>query len=67
MQVYVTDAQYVWRGLADGNLPETSPALPFFHNELGKDEYCGISRVDMQYNRFCRAHFDYHAWKEKYG
>lgn len=65
MQVYVTDAQYVWRELPRDVLPETSPSQPFFRNLLGEKEYCGISRGETQYNRLCRAHFNYFAWKEK--
>ena len=65
IQIYVTDAQYVWRELTEDILPETAPSLPFFNNLLIQDEYCGISNVSYQYNRFCRAHFDYYAWKEK--
>ncbi len=65
MQIYVTDAQYVYRDVGDV-LPETSPEYPFFQNLLKENEYCGISRGGVQYNRFCRHHFDYIAWKEKH-
>ncbi len=65
IQITVTDAQYVWREIGDSVLPETSPTLPFFNNALGKNEFCGISKTELQYNRFCRAHFDYFAWKER--
>jgi penicillin-binding protein 1A len=66
VQVYVTDAQYVWRELPADVLPETAPSLPFFHNLLCPNEFCGISRVESQYNRFCRTHFNYFEWKERY-
>ncbi len=65
IQVYVSDAQYVWKDLSADVLPETSPSLPFFNNVLNPKEFCGISRVEIQYTRFCRVHFDYFAWKEK--
>jgi len=65
IQIYVTDAQYVWREIGSESLPETAPSLPFFHTVLKKGEYCGISKAEQQYNRLCRAHFNYFAWKEK--
>lgn len=65
VQVYVADAQYVWKSIGDDVLPETSPGLPFFNNALGEGEYCGLSRTDTQFNRLCRAHFNYFEWLEK--
>ncbi len=65
IQVYVTDAQYVWYDIGKETVPETSPSLPFFNNLLEKDSYCGISRTEEQYNRLCRAHFNYFEWKKK--
>ncbi|MBO5938574.1 MAG: transglycosylase domain-containing protein [Clostridia bacterium] len=64
-EVTVSDAQYVWREIGKNVLPETSPTLPFFHNLLGEGEYCGISKADAQYNRFCRTHFNYFEWKRR--
>ena len=64
VQIYVEDAQYVWRELDKNVLPETSPSLPFFNNLL-KNKYCGISNTEWQFNRICRQHFDYNAWLEK--
>ena len=66
-EVYISDAQYVWRDLPDDVMPETSPSLPYFNNILGEDEYCGISYGTTQFNRYCRAHFDYWKWREKIG
>lgn len=65
IQIYVTDAQYVWQELGD-EMPETSPALPFYQTLLKDGEFCGISRADVQYNRCCREHFDYFEWKKKH-
>ena len=65
VQIYVTDAQYVWKDIAPDVLPETSPNLPFFNNALSDSEYCGISNTEIQYNRLCRTHFDYFKWKDK--
>ena len=65
MQITVSDAQYVYRDLGDA-LPETAPSSPFFQNLLKENEYCGISRGTVQYNRYCRHHFNYVAWREKH-
>jgi hypothetical protein len=65
MQVFITDAQYVWRDIGDKVPPETAQNLPFFSKLLSVGEYCGISRAEKQFNRYCRAHFDYWKWKEK--
>lgn len=65
MQIYVDDAQYVWRDIGKEVLPSTSSELPFFANLLGKDEYSGISRVEQQFNRYCRADFSYHNWQKR--
>ena len=70
MQIYVTDAQYVYRKIEEDVLPESSPELPFFNNAIKNGEYCGVSKVSEQFNRLCRAHFNYFDWlekKEKYG
>lgn len=69
-QIYVTDAQYVFRDIGKTVMPETSSDLPFFSNLLKENEFCGISKASKQYNRYCREHFNYFKWKEekdKYG
>ena len=63
-QIFISDAQYVWRDIGKA-LPSTSAKLPFFSNSLPKGTYCGISYGDKQYNRYCTEHFSYFAWKEK--
>ena len=65
MQVYVTDAEYVWRDIGLDTLPATSPELPFFANLLAENEYCGISKKQEQFNRYCRAHFNYYNWQKR--
>ena len=65
MQIYVTDAQYVWRDVEGDILPETSPYLPFFNNLMSEDEFCGVSNSEYQFNRLCRGHFNYNEWLEK--
>ena len=65
IQIYVTDAQYVCRDIGNDVLPETSPSLPFFNKLYGENEYSGISNTKVQFNRFCRYHFNYFNWKKK--
>jgi hypothetical protein len=62
IQIYVNDAQYVWRKLSDDVLPSFSVNEPFFVNMLRKGEYCGISYCEKQFNRSCTQHFNYVAW-----
>ena len=56
MQMYVSDAQYVWKDIK-GLTPDTSVQLPFFNKILPEGSFCGISRAEMQFNRFCREHY----------
>lgn len=66
MQIYVTDAEYTWRYIGENTLPCTVSSLPFYANLLKEGEYSGISKKDLQYNRFCRVDFNYYHWKKKY-
>ncbi|MBE6576397.1 MAG: transglycosylase [Ruminococcaceae bacterium] len=66
-QVYVTDAQYVYRPLAPDVEPGGWSGEPFFVNMLGEKEYCGISYGQYQYNAFCWLHFDFNAFFERVG
>jgi len=62
IQVYVSDAQYVYRELPSDVLPGDSDGEPFFINTLKSGEFCGISYSEKQYNRYCSEHFNYLAW-----
>ena len=62
IQVYVSDAQYVWKKLPSDVLPGSSDNEPFFINMIEKGDYCGISYTDKQFNRSCKEHFNYLAW-----
>ena len=64
-QIYITDAQYVWRDIGKKTLPETASGLPFFNNLLDDHEYSGISNAEKQFNSYCRKHFNYQKWKER--
>ncbi len=65
MELYVTDAQYTFRDIGLDILPETSPMLPFYNNLSKENEYFGISKTAIQYNRACREHFNYFEWKKR--
>ncbi len=64
-QVYISDAQYVWRDIGKSVQPETASSLPFYANLIQNEKYCGISRSDKQKNCYCREHFNYFKWKEE--
>jgi len=50
MQIYVTDAQYTYRFLPQGQLPATGQERPFYATLLHRGEYCGISPSGIQFN-----------------
>lgn len=56
MQLYVTDAQYVWRRLPTGIEPSREVGEAFFASMLPAGTWCGISRSKTQYNRGCAQH-----------
>jgi penicillin-binding protein 1A len=62
IQIYVSDAQYVYKKLPSDVLPGSSDNEPFFINSIPKGDYCGISYTDRQFNRSCKEHFNYLAW-----
>lgn len=56
IQVYITDAQYVWR---DANLNMALPGKPnqpFFAYQQTNSRYFGLSYGETQYNRICQGH-----------
>lgn len=61
MQIYVTDAQYVCRHLSP-EVPITTDGSAYFSGALRRNEYCGISNVESQFNRGCEIHLDYAKW-----
>lgn len=59
-QIYVSDAQYVYRPIGeDAELPDTQ-SEPFFARTLKKGEYVGISKTadGRQFNAACPLHRD---------
>lgn len=61
-ELYIEDAQYVYRTLPDSVKPSGWWGDPFFINTLGEDEYCGSSYVNTPYNAYCYKHCDYRPW-----
>ena len=55
-EVFISDAEYVYRRLGiDKNYPETD-TLPYFYNALPPDEYAGVSGERRQFNCACPEH-----------
>lgn len=61
-ELYIPDAQYVYRELPSYTKPGGWWGVPFFVNMLGYGEYCGSSYVDTPYNAYCYHHCDYRPW-----
>ncbi len=62
MELYVTDAQYVYRELPLTVKPSGWWGIPFFQHTLAEGEYCGSSYVNTPYNAYCYFHCDYRPW-----
>ncbi len=62
IELYVEDAQYVYRELPASVKPSGWWGVPFFVNMLREYEYCGTSYVDTPYNAYCYFHCDYRPW-----
>ena len=56
-QIYITDAQFVYRHLPTGVAPTEDQGKAFFQDYYEKDgSYIGISRGESAYNRACAEH-----------
>ncbi len=62
IQLYVEDAQYVYREMPETVKPAGWWGDPFFINMLGEKEYCGTSYAETPYNAYCYKHCDYRPW-----
>ena len=56
VQVYIADAQYVWRPLKENTDMSTENTVPFFAKIIEWGKYCGLSNVKNQFNRGCAEH-----------
>ena len=65
-EIYVEDAQYVYRDLPANVMPCKWGGLPFFYNSLGEGHFCGSSYATTAYNAYCYIHCDYRRWEGGY-
>lgn len=56
IEIYVTDAQYVWRKISEDTKLGDSFDMPYFVFSLDEDEYVGKSKGKKQYNSYCYLH-----------
>ena len=56
IQIYIADAQYVWKTLGIDDDISTDSTLPFFYKSLGWGNFCGISNTKKQFNCGCGIH-----------
>ena len=59
-EIYVADAQYVWKELPDNIAHTSNNGTAFFSSMLSSQEYCGITDTERQYNSGCKKHKYYH-------
>jgi len=62
VQIFVRDAQYVYRALPPEVMPSLEENRPYFTPILKRGEYCGLSGSAVQYNRYCKEHFSFSGW-----
>ena len=62
IEIYVEDAQYVYREMPSSVKPGGWWGVPFFVNMLSEGEYCGSSYASTPYNAYCYKHCDYRPW-----
>jgi len=55
-EVTVTDAQYVYKLLPNNISPYFGDDKAYFANIMDTGRYCGISKGEKQYNRYCYYH-----------
>ena len=55
-EIYVTDAEYVYRDTAAYSLESFDPSVPYFYATLPEGEYVGKSKREKQFNRGCGIH-----------
>ena len=57
-QIYVTDAEYVWRRMKLGTRFGDSYDVPYYVYSLDEGEFVGKGRRKKQYNSYCYLHND---------
>ncbi len=56
IEIYVTDAEYVWRKINEGIKLGDSFDIPYFEYFLDEGEYVGKSKGKKQFNSYCYMH-----------
>ncbi len=56
IEIYVTDAQYVWREISEDTKLGDSFDMPYFIYSLDENEYVGKSKGKKQFNSYCYLH-----------
>ena len=55
-EIYVTDAEYVYRDIKSYQEMNRDGDLPYFYSTLTEEEYAGISKRKRQFNAACPIH-----------
>lgn len=55
-EIYITDAEYVYRDMPEIYTPENDPTKPYFYPSVPEGEYVGISDRKRQFNCACDLH-----------
>ncbi len=55
-EIYITDAEYVWRSTDGTKPPPNDFDVPFFYPYIPEGDYVGRGRNKKQYNSFCFIH-----------
>ncbi len=55
-EIYVTDAEFVYRDTSGYSKRPSNSNLPYFWNEIPDGEYVGISKGKKQFNSSCQDH-----------
>ncbi len=61
-EVYVVDAQYVYREMPSWATPAYWSGVAFFRNLLKDGEFCGSSYAVRPYNSYCVEHGIWNGW-----
>ncbi|MBQ7599139.1 MAG: transglycosylase domain-containing protein [Clostridia bacterium] len=61
-EVYIQDAQFVYREMSKSVKPSGWWGVPFFVHLIKEGEFVGSSYVDTPYNAYCYKHCDYRPW-----
>ncbi|MBQ8310774.1 MAG: transglycosylase domain-containing protein [Clostridia bacterium] len=63
LQIYVTDAQYVYRGDPASYPINEDPTQPYFAS--GLSDFCGVTNVETQFNRSCTRTAETEEWEDE--